>query len=123
MAEKLISAELGRLVSQISRTISSVLTSRDAVMKTVDMAVMQKGRAEVEPYLYHLRGASGEWPDGLAAPVFEVRIVGSTTEKAIAAAKVRLAAELSIYDFHHAWLKNDDGWTVWSSAEDDIGSE
>lgn len=76
----------------------------------------------MEPHLYHLRGAKGDWPDRLSAPVFEVQIVRFTVEKAIAAAKERLASELAVYDIDHAWLKDDDGWTVWSTAEDHISS-
>lgn len=72
----------------------------------------------MKPYAYHLHGANGSWPDDIGPDLFEIRIAGSTVERAIANARKELEdrkAELS-YDF--AWLKDDDGWTVWASAED-----
>lgn len=76
----------------------------------------------MEPNWYYLRGAKGDWPNGLSAPVFDIRIIASTVEKAIASAKQRLASELSVHDIDHAWLKDDDGWTVWSTVEDGISA-
>ncbi|WP_363755171.1 hypothetical protein [Sphingobium sp. LSP13-1-1.1] len=58
----------------------------------------------------------------MSAAVFDVRIIASTVEKAVASARERLASDLSTHDIDHAWLINDDGWTVWSSAEGDIGA-
>lgn len=72
----------------------------------------------MKSYAYHLFGANGSWPDDIGPPLFEIRCAGSTVEKAIADAKRELETRKGTISYDFAWLKDDDGWTVWASAED-----
>lgn len=67
--------------------------------------------------VYWLRAANGKWPNQIGADLLYIRVTGSTREKAIAAAQ-RILREQTKLTYDHAWLKDDDGWTVWASAED-----
>lgn len=72
----------------------------------------------MEPYLYHLHAAKGSWPDDMTDDVLNVRIVASTIEKARAEAERLLGTAYANLDYDHAWLKNDDGFTIWASADE-----
>ncbi len=68
-------------------------------------------------YAYYLHGGKGSWPDDIGPSLFEIRIGGSTVERAIASAKKELEDRKDALSYDFAWLKDDDGWTVWASAE------
>lgn len=72
----------------------------------------------MKPYAYHLFGANGQWPDQIGPVLFELPVAGSSVEQAILNAKRRLAKDSHSIPYDFAWLKDDDGWTVWASAED-----
>lgn len=73
----------------------------------------------MRPYAYHLFGADGSWVDDDIGPtLFEYPIGASTLEMAIAKAKAKLDEIRDSKPHDFAWLKDDDGWTVWASAED-----
>lgn len=71
--------------------------------------------------VYYLRAANGQWPGQIGPRLLDMRVTGSSREKAITKAQQILREQITL-PYDHAWLVDDDGWTVWASAEEGFTS-
>lgn len=74
----------------------------------------------MDKYVYRLRAANGIWPKQIGPTILDRRVTGSTRDKAIRKSLEILRDYSHKVTFDHAWLVDDDGWTVWPPAEDNM---